>query len=61
MGKDFPGQSKVLEKLNSDEPIGQEGQISLTNSSPKFSDNLEETLVTEVVTEQAEQKTKIPQ
>lgn len=29
MGKDFPGQSKVLEELNSDKPIDQEGQISI--------------------------------
>lgn len=36
MGKDCPGQSKVLEKLDSDEPIGQEGQISLTNFSPEL-------------------------
>lgn len=36
MGKDFLGQSKVFEKLNSDESVGQEGQSSLQNFSPKL-------------------------
>lgn len=36
MGKDSPGQSKALEELNSDVPIAQEEQISLTNFSPKL-------------------------
>lgn len=36
MGKDFLGWSKVSEQLNSDESVGQEGQSSLMNFSPKY-------------------------